>query len=539
MRPSATPPPPPMSQPSEIMLGPGVQLLHNYELMRPCGFGGTASVWLAKVIGPPHAIDPAHGASAQQRVAIKIQNHGPRIGAYRSERLEREFHLLEILESPHIVRALDFGYIPDGRAALVFEYLPGRTLREALEEYGVVALKDALSITQQLLLALRTAHTLGIVHRDIKPDNIMLVDTEETQNLHVKLFDFGISKVLGDKLQISCTEDPELAGLLTPLTAAEMTVGTPEYMAPEQISATNLGGFTDVYAVGIALHEMLFGEVPYTGDTFFEIAHRHLAGILPPLPADLPPLVHHIVWKSLACNLQDRYAHAEEMLVDIQRALHHPDVVQYTPVTVDEDMIFGAEASDPLDAPPWNTQETTPEETLWGQTSTDLPPWDPTRVEEAEILSPQEWMSEVSEHSPLSALGALNEPPSELRKLLVEAAQTPETPWEKEPTFWREDRAPSPSPGQPPRALAPPAPDSPLWKTSHVQCRPTQELSVTEWRDVLSDRISAARSSVVESEVESKEPTSSLEVALQPMSQEELIDKWARHPTTVWRPPQP
>jgi hypothetical protein len=97
-------------------------------------------------------------------------------------------------------------------------------------------------------------------------------------------------------------------------------------MAPEQISATDLGSFTDVYAVGIVLHEILFGEVPYSGETFFEIAHRHLSGVLPPLPADLPEIVQKIIWTSLARRHQERYQDAAHMLSDVEAALAQPEV---------------------------------------------------------------------------------------------------------------------------------------------------------------------------------------------------------------------
>jgi serine/threonine protein kinase len=306
------------SQSDVLGARPGEVVLDRYELFEPCGFGGTASVWRAWVLGSEH------------EVAVKVQTLGPRTGAHRPERLEREYQILQQIQSPHVVSVCDFGYLPDGRAVLVFEFLNGQTLGDLLEERPSLPLMESLQIAAQLLRALASVHAVGVVHRDVKPENIMLLRHPNGGPRRLKLFDFGIAKITQRSGELAkAYEGDELASLFRSLTSAEMTVGTPEYMAPEQISATDLGPFTDVYAVGIVLHEMMFGEVPYSGETFFEIAHRHLSGVLPPLPADLPEVIHGLLWKALARRHQDRYRDAEEMLAAVESAMRHPEVLLY------------------------------------------------------------------------------------------------------------------------------------------------------------------------------------------------------------------
>ncbi|MEO1266457.1 MAG: protein kinase [Myxococcota bacterium] len=289
---------------------PGMLVLNRYVAGEPFGFGGTAMVWRG------------HTRDTQQPVALKIPHRRKRTPTHNEERLRREAQLLKRIQSPYVMGIHDFGHLSDGRPVAVFEYMEGSTLRTLLREHDTLDPTDALMLIRELMLGLRDVHACGVVHRDIKPDNIMIERFEPGREVRVKLFDFGIAKLLSEQLNgVTQQTDPEVAELFTPLTAAEMTVGTPEYMAPEQISASDLGGFTDIYAAGIVLHEILFGVVPYTGKTFFEIAHRHLEGILPPLPAHLPQSLQELIWRALACDIYHRYSNAEAMIGDIDKAL--------------------------------------------------------------------------------------------------------------------------------------------------------------------------------------------------------------------------
>ncbi len=398
----------------DTKVGPGTVLLERYELQKPIGFGGTASVWLATTVDTGDV------------VAVKIQNPGKNIGAHRSERLEREYQLLSLVDSPHVMKCLDFGNLADGRALLVFEYMRGDSLREVLESHETLALGEALDVFSQLLYALRDSHALGIVHRDLKPDNIMVLD-DVVDGVRVKLFDFGISKMLGEDDGMICgRNDPELAELLMPLTAVDMTVGTPEYMAPEQISATDLGRYTDVYAAGIVFYEMLFGEVPYTGKSFFEIAHRHLAGILPPLPADLPEDVQQLIWRALAGNKLDRYQTVDEMLVDVHALMASSDIVDYD--AMEESLNPREEMEALFNEPPspfeeWaEVDDADQEEQLRSKDSVgaqavasmdELAPW--AEPEGAAVVTADEWLRDVSLSSQRVALGALDRDPGQER----------------------------------------------------------------------------------------------------------------------------
>lgn len=315
----------PLNQiPRKFKIVPGTCVLERYIADKPIGFGGTATVWGGRVKG------------SNMAVAMKVSHPNQTTGQRHEERLEREFQILSRICSPFVVAATDYGLLDDGRPVLVCEMMQGTTLRDYLRTEKSLSLAATLDLTVQLLRALTDVHACGVAHRDIKPDNIMVTDTP--QALRLKLFDFGIAKVIGDTVDgISPEDDAEVAELFQVLTAAEMTVGTPEYMAPEQISATHVGAYTDLYAVGILMHEMLFGEVPYTGKTFFEIAHRHLEGILPPLPADLPECIQQIIWRALASEPSQRYSSAETMILDIGEAAREPAVARYDINEVDPD----------------------------------------------------------------------------------------------------------------------------------------------------------------------------------------------------------
>ncbi len=379
-------------------VAPGARVFDRYELIDLLGMGGTANVWRGQVLGTSH------------QVAVKIQNQGPSTGALRSERLEREYQLLSLICSPYVVAVNDCGVLPDGRIAVVFECMRGSTLREVMEAQDTFELVESLEITSQLLRALVDVQAQGIVHRDIKPDNIMIL-SDPSGPRRVKLFDFGIAKVTSEDARIvSGLGGSEIAELLMPLTSAEMTVGTPEYMAPEQISGTCVGMYTDVYAVGIVLFEMLFGEVPYTGRNFFEIAHKHLAGLLPPLDADLPLIVQELIWRALSCLIDDRYESAEVMLRAVEEALASPEVINFCPVDTDEQSSLTAFlAGDLMDT--WTHAEESGLERLSSDSSMISAPesigWSGCGAPQS--ISPGEWLDDVAISSQVVALKALEE----------------------------------------------------------------------------------------------------------------------------------
>jgi serine/threonine protein kinase len=224
---------------------------------------------------------------------------------------------------------------------------------------------------------------------------------------HLKLFDFGIAKVISGKA--THQHEPEIAELLVPLTSAEMTVGTPEYMAPEQISATNVGFHTDIYAVGIVMYEMLFGEVPYTGRNFFEIAHKHLAGVLPPLPADLPDTIHQLIWRSLACRTEERYASAEEMLRAVEAAMADTRNAHWNSISEEEAGGLSAFISSDAGSTWTHVEDSCIELLSSGSEATTESKNDAWSLEVSEqSIDPKQWFDDFSVSNQIQALHAFD-----------------------------------------------------------------------------------------------------------------------------------
>ena len=178
-------------------------------------------------------------------VAVKVLSPEA-TGPEERERLLRESRALAQLVSPHTVRVYEAGALPDGGVYVVMERLTGETLESRIERAGPLPLAEALAVVRELLDALAEAHAAGLVHRDVKPSNVMLVP--HTSGAGVKLLDFGLVQILSAER----------------LTATGDALGSPAYMAPEQIRAERGDLRTDVWAVGVTLHEMLTGELPFS-----------------------------------------------------------------------------------------------------------------------------------------------------------------------------------------------------------------------------------------------------------------------------------
>src|SRR3954463_13463607 len=191
------------------------------------------------------------------------------------------------------------------------EYLDGRTLKELLVRFGTPPVKIAIGYTRQVLSALAFAHKYGLVHRDIKPHNV-LVDSGG----HVKVTDFGIAR----------SETSQM-------TEAGSIIGTAQYLSPEQARGAHVDQRSDIYSVGIVLYEMLTGDVPFGGDTPVEIAMKHLSAV-PSAPSDLNDAVPHdvdaIVLRALAKDPAGRYASAEDMDAELGRVARGLSVSEET-----------------------------------------------------------------------------------------------------------------------------------------------------------------------------------------------------------------
>ncbi len=259
----------------------------RYRIMRKLGSGGMANVYLAE--------DQELG----RRVAIKILNDRHAGDEQFVERFRREAKNAASLSQQNIVSIYDRGEA-EGTYYIAMEYLDGRSLKELILSRGPAPMSVAVDYARQILSALRFAHRNGIVHRDIKPHNV-LVDPEG----HVKVTDFGIARAGASQM----TEEGSI-------------IGTAQYLSPEQARGTQVDQRSDLYSLGIVLYELLTGEVPFTGDSPVEIAMKHLSATPPPLRAkrpEMPQSLEHVVLRALAKDPAARYQTADEMDADLER----------------------------------------------------------------------------------------------------------------------------------------------------------------------------------------------------------------------------
>jgi eukaryotic-like serine/threonine-protein kinase len=259
----------------------------RYRIVRKLGSGGMADVYLAE--------DEELG----RRIAIKILNDRHANDESFVERFRREAKNAAGLSHPNIVSIYDRGEA-EGTYYIAMEYLDGRSLKELVVARGPLPISDAIDATRQVLAALRFAHRKGIVHRDIKPHNVM-ADADG----RLKVTDFGIAR----------------AGV-SQMTEAGSIIGTAQYLSPEQARGTAVDQRSDLYSVGVVLYEMLTGTTPFSGESPVEIAMKHLSD--PPRPPsverpDIPPDLDMIVLRALAKNPDDRFQTADEMDTELER----------------------------------------------------------------------------------------------------------------------------------------------------------------------------------------------------------------------------
>ncbi len=270
----------------------------RYRIMRKLGAGGMADVYLAE--------DQELG----RRVAIKILNGRHANDDQFIERFRREAKNAAALNHPNIVSIYDRGEAED-TYYIAMEYLDGRTLKELIVGRGKAPVNVAVEYARQILSALRFAHRHGIVHRDIKPHNV-LVDGEG----RVKVTDFGIAR----------------AGT-SQMTETGSIVGTAHYLSPEQAKGGEVDPRSDLYSLGVVLYELLTGKTPFEGDTPVEIAMKHLSAAPKPpskLRPDIPPELDMVILRALAKDPDDRYQSADEMEADLERVARGAPVAAAT-----------------------------------------------------------------------------------------------------------------------------------------------------------------------------------------------------------------
>lgn len=262
------------------------QSLGRYHILEQLGEGGMAVVY------------KAYDTRLETDVAVKVirtENVLPSALERSLKRFEREAKALARLTHPNIVKVMDYGEF-EGKPYLVMEYLPGGTLKQKLGK--PISWNDAISILLPIAKALDFAHRQNMIHRDVKPSNILITADGEPM-----LTDFGIAKIIDDDATVD-------------LTGTSAAVGTPEYMAPEQATAKTVDHRADIYALGVVLYEMVTGRKPFVADTPMAVLIKHATESLPrpsQFVTNLPDDAEKIMLKALSKNPNERYQSMGEL----------------------------------------------------------------------------------------------------------------------------------------------------------------------------------------------------------------------------------
>jgi serine/threonine protein kinase len=273
----------------------------RYYVRRLCGEGGMGRVFEAEHI------------DIGRRVALKILHPAYSQTPDLVERLRREARAASKISHPNVVDVTDSGTTPDGSFFFVMEYLEGIELGELIYREGKLDIRRALHIGAQICRALQSAHDARVIHRDLKPENVLIL-TRDGQKDFVKVLDFGIAK--SGEIDNLDNERDSHGDIRRRLTHPGMTMGTPEYMAPEQAAGRPADPRTDIYAVGGLLYEMLSGKAPFEGANFMEILHKKATSVpaaLSTLRDDVPSALETLIMRALAKDPEQRPQSMEEM----------------------------------------------------------------------------------------------------------------------------------------------------------------------------------------------------------------------------------
>ena len=292
----------------------------NVCLVRQLGEGGMGSVWLADHL------------SLNTRVAVKFVSADlvktePTI----LERFKREAALCAQIKSPHVVQTYDHGVMQDGRPYIVMELLEGESLQDRLERAGPLNFADAKQVVTQTCKALTRAHKLGIIHRDIKPDNLFLTPDEDEPFL-LKVLDFGIAKQTG-------------LAKVSKMTSTGSMIGTPEYMSPEQVlSGESVDFRSDLWAVTVVAYHCLTGSAPFQAETLGSLCVAIAHGRFKPpsqVRPELLPAIDSWFSRALAVDATGRHASAKELAQTFARALFPGEAYDEMMTTTGEGLVPG------------------------------------------------------------------------------------------------------------------------------------------------------------------------------------------------------
>src|SRR5438270_10110502 len=261
---------------------------HRYKVVSRLGSGGMADVYLAE--------DQQLG----RKVALKLLHHRFAENPGFVERFRREAQAAAGLQHPNVVGVYDRGAF-DGTYYIAMEYLPGRSLKQLIRQEAPVDPVRAIDITIQILKAARFAHRRGVIHRDLKPHNVMLDEAD-----HAKVTDFGIAR----------------AGA-SDMTETGSIMGTAQYLSPEQAQGHAVSEASDLYSIGVVLYELLTGQVPFDADSAVTIALKHVSEA-PTAPTQVnpsvPPALEEVVLWALNKNPADRPRNADELITALEAA---------------------------------------------------------------------------------------------------------------------------------------------------------------------------------------------------------------------------
>ncbi|MEV8517539.1 protein kinase [Dactylosporangium sp. NPDC051484] len=262
------------------MLGPGDVLGARYRLDEFVASGGMGQVF--------RATDKTLGRT----VAVKVLLPGHVANAEFGSRFRSEARIMASIGHPGVVGVYDYGETPEGTLFLVMAFVDGSALGERIKAAGALPVEETLRIVAQAADALHAAHEKGIIHRDVKPGNLLVSD-----NGAVTLVDFGVAR----------------SESVTSVTKVNAVIGTALYMSPEQASGNPISPVTDVYALGVVAYHCLTGAPPFSGNSPLEIAIKHLQDEPPPLPETLAPATRALVERAMAKDPQDRFPTAAAM----------------------------------------------------------------------------------------------------------------------------------------------------------------------------------------------------------------------------------
>jgi eukaryotic-like serine/threonine-protein kinase len=277
-----------------VSISPGTTLSGRYRLEARIAAGGMSTVY--------RAVDE----TLERTVAVKLMNRDVASDSDQLERFRREARAVAQLSHPHIVGVIDAGDDADPdhpRPYIVFEYVEGETLKERIRREGPLPVSEAVAYAIEIARALGAAHARHIIHRDVKPQNV-LIDADGS----AKVTDFGIARTL--------EEDG--------LTADGRVLGTTDYVSPEQALGRPVTGQSDLYSLGIVLYEMLTGEVPFRGENQVAVAMMHVREEIPDVAVKRPGIsaaLASVVDTATAKREADRYADDEELIADLEEVL--------------------------------------------------------------------------------------------------------------------------------------------------------------------------------------------------------------------------